>query len=93
MRISEKKIAQLAKEICVKMHGYKGITLNVALGVLESKIAGVILENMKLEDEIDKEAKMILDQHQKEIRDGMIDYSSLFRKVKDRLVKQKGFVV
>lgn len=75
------------------MHGYKGITLNVALDVLENKIAGVILENMKLEDEIDKEAKMILDQHQNEIRDGMIDYTSLFRKVKDRLVKQKGFVV
>lgn len=93
MRISEKKIAHLAKGICVKMHGYKGITLNVALDVLENKIAGVILENMKLEDEIDKEAKMILDQHQNEIRDGMIDYNSLFRKVKDRLVKQKGFVV
>ncbi|MEW6088656.1 MAG: DUF507 family protein [bacterium] len=93
MRISERKIAYLAKEISSKMYGSKGITLNVSLEVLENKISGVILENMKMEDEIDKEAKMIIEQHQKEIKDGMIDYHSFFKKVKDRLVKQKGFVV
>ena len=93
MRINESKIEYLGKEIASKMHSYKGITLDVTLEILEKKISGVILENMKQEDEIEKEAKMILEQHQKEIKDGSIDHYSILKKVKDRLVKQKGFVV
>ncbi len=93
MRINENKITYLGKEIASKMHSYKGITLNTTLGILENKISGVILENMKQEDEIEKEAKMLLEQHQKEIKDGMIDHYSFLKKVKDRLIKQKGFVV
>lgn len=93
MRINESKIEYLGKMIASKMQNYKGITLNVTLAVLENKIAGVILENMKQEDEIDKEAKMILEQHQKEIKDGSIDHYSILKKVKERLVKQKGFVI
>ncbi|MDD5771962.1 MAG: DUF507 family protein [bacterium] len=93
MRINEDKIVNMGKEIALKMQGYKGITLNATLDVLQTKISGVILENMKQEDDIDKEAKMIIEQHQKEIKDGSIDHYSLLKKVKDRLVKQKGFVI
>jgi hypothetical protein len=93
MRINENKIAVLGKEIGAKMHSSKGITFNVTLEVLENKIASVILENMKQEDEIEKEARSILEKHQKEIQDGSLDHYSLLKKVKDRLIKQKGFVI
>lgn len=93
MRISESKIENMGKDIASKMHSYEGITLDVTLKILETKISGVILGNMKQEDEIEKEAKMILEQHQKEIKDGSIDHYSILKKVKDKLVKQKGFVI
>lgn len=53
----------------------------------------VIVENLHAEEQIDAEARQILQGHAREIRDTTADYSRLLAMVKQRLARERGFVL
>jgi len=53
----------------------------------------IILENLQAEEQIDAEARKILQGHAREIRDTPADYSRLLTLVKQRLARERGFVL
>lgn len=53
----------------------------------------IILENLQAEEQIDAEARKILQGHAREIRDTTADYSRLLTLVKQRLARERGFVL
>lgn len=53
----------------------------------------VILENLQVEEQLNAEARQILQEHTKTIRDTAVDYGRLFSLVKSKLAKERGFVL
>lgn len=53
----------------------------------------IIVENLHAEEQIDAEARQILQGHAREIRDTTADYSRLLAMVKQRLARERGFVL
>lgn len=53
----------------------------------------LIAENLHAEEQIDAEARQILQGHAREIRDTTVDYSRLLTMVKQRLARERGFVL
>jgi hypothetical protein len=53
----------------------------------------VVIENLQTEDQIDTEARELLQTHARDIREKGLDYRQLFSKAKEKLARDRGFVL
>jgi hypothetical protein len=53
----------------------------------------VVVENLQTEDQIDTEARQLLQTHARDIREKGLDYRQLFSKAKEKLARDRGFVL
>ncbi|MBI4013765.1 MAG: DUF507 family protein [Candidatus Rokubacteria bacterium] len=60
-----------------------------ARGVLQK----LVVENLQTEDQIDTEARQLLQGYARDIREKGLDYRQLFSKTKEKLARDRGFVL
>ena len=53
----------------------------------------VLMENLQAEERLDAEARQILMEHTKEIRDTPVDYARLLSLVRGKLARERGFIL
>lgn len=53
----------------------------------------ILAENLLAEEKIDADARILLLDHAKEIRDSASDYNRLFTLVKGKLARERGFTL
>jgi hypothetical protein len=56
-------------------------------------IRHVILENLAAEEQLDAEARKLLMEHAKMIKDSAADYRQLLGKVREKLARERGFIL
>jgi hypothetical protein len=56
-------------------------------------ITRVIVENLQTEDQIDTDARQLLQTYARDIREKGLDYRQLFSKAKEKLARDRGFVL
>lgn len=60
---------------------------------IKVRINRIITEDMKVEDRLDEEVKSILENYMEVMRKENIPYHEMFRKVKQKLVKERNLVL
>jgi len=53
----------------------------------------ILADNMLAEERLDADARQLLLEHAKAIRDSAADYRQLFGKVKEKLARERGFIL
>lgn len=53
----------------------------------------VLVDNLLAEEKLDADARQLLLDHAKAIRDSAADYRQLFGKVREKLARERGFVL
>jgi hypothetical protein len=53
----------------------------------------ILIENLAAEDKLETDARALLMDHAKEIRDSASDYKRIFALVKTKLAKERGFTL
>jgi hypothetical protein len=53
----------------------------------------LIVENLQLEEQLDADARQLLQAHARDIREKGLDYRQLFNKAKEKLARDRGFVL
>jgi hypothetical protein len=53
----------------------------------------VIVENLQTEEQIDTDARQLLQTYARDIREKGLDYRQLFSKAKEKLARDRGFVL
>jgi hypothetical protein len=56
-------------------------------------IRHVVLENLVAEEKLDADARQLLLEHAKAIKDSSADYRQLFGKVREKLARDRGFIL
>jgi hypothetical protein len=56
-------------------------------------IRHVVLENLVAEEKLDADARQLLMEHAKAIKDSSADYRQLFGKVREKLARDRGFIL
>jgi len=62
-------------------------------GRARAAVRKVLLENLQAEERLDAEARQILQEHTRAIKDSAVDYRRLFSLVKGRLARERGFIL
>lgn len=53
----------------------------------------VVLDNLAAEDKLEEDARKLLLEHAKQIKESAADYRQLLGKVKEKLARERGFVI
>ncbi len=53
----------------------------------------VVLDNLVAEEKLEEDARKLLLEHAKQIRDSAADYRQLVGKVREKLARERGFVI
>jgi hypothetical protein len=56
-------------------------------------IRHVVMENLAAEEQLDADARKLLLDHAKAIKDSAADYRALLGKVKEKLARERGFIL
>ncbi|MHB8846718.1 MAG: DUF507 family protein [Nitrospirota bacterium] len=93
MRLSKDLIQHLAESIAANLDS-KGIAAyDVPRSAVAAKIAEVITANMMEEERLNKDVEKLLSAHEAEIARGQMDYRKVFEMTKQKLAKDRGFVL
>ncbi len=60
---------------------------------VRAAIRGVVVENIAAEEQLDADARKLLLDHAKMIKDSAADYRQLLGKVKEKLARERGFIL
>ena len=93
MRLPKEMIKHMADAIAANLES-KGIAeYEVPKSAIAEKIAEVILANMADEDKLNKDVEKLLSAHEAEIAKENMDYRKVFELTKNKLAKERGFVL
>jgi hypothetical protein len=56
-------------------------------------LARVIVDNLTVEEQLDAEARRILQDYARDIREKGLDYRQLFAKTREKLARDRGFIL
>lgn len=94
MRLSEKKIEYLAKKITEQLRNNPQLVQFLESDKsIESAIYVTILKDMQREQQLEEEARKLLQSHSKLIEQEGADYKKLLEKTKNLLAKKKGIIL
>jgi hypothetical protein len=60
---------------------------------VRAAIRRVVVENIAAEEQLDADARKLLLDHAKMIKDSAADYRALLGKVKEKLARERGFIL
>jgi hypothetical protein len=92
MRRREEIAARFAEAIVKRLVTRKLLEVKDEKGV-RAALTRVIVENLQTEDQIDTEARQLLQGYARDIREKGLDYRQLFSKTKEKLARDRGFVL
>jgi hypothetical protein len=62
-------------------------------GAARAAIRHVVIENLVAEEKLETDARQLLLDHAKAIKDSSADYRQLFGKVREKLARDRGFIL
>jgi hypothetical protein len=62
-------------------------------GAARAAIRHVVIENLVAEEKLETDARKLLLDHAKAIKDSSADYRQLFGKVREKLARDRGFIL
>lgn len=93
MRITKEFIETLSKRVVRSLIDKDLIIWEDTTDKLETIIAGIITEDLMVEDRLNEEVKTLLESKTEEYERSMMDYGRVFQMVKSKLVRERGLIL
>jgi hypothetical protein len=93
VRMSEDRVHVVAVLIAEKLLDDGAVAEPENRNLFIQKITAWIIDDLKTEDEIDREARRILQSYSRPIEEGSEEWDILFRKTREELADRKGYVL
>ncbi len=93
MRLSEERVHVVASRIVHHLIEGGAIEKPENENLLKQRIASWIIEDLKMEDEIDREARRILRSYSHPLEEGSEEWEIKLRQTKEELAARRGYVL
>ena len=93
MRITKEFVETLSKRVVRSLTDKDLIIWEEKIDKLETIVAGIIIEDLMVEDRLNEEVKTLLESKTEEYERSMMDYGRVFQMVKSKLVRERGLIL
>lgn len=92
MRLSEDRIQFIARQIAKELTDKNLLKFSGSAIVLESEIGRVIMADLKIEEEIDREVVDMIDRMQRKPPQGSAEWQALFMSKKEEIARRRNYI-
>jgi hypothetical protein len=92
MRLSEDRVHFIAQQIAKELLRQKLIRYKGTLIVLEAEITKIIMEDLAIEAEIDREVVEMIGKMKREIPPGSAEWNAIYSEKKEEIARRKNYV-
>lgn len=92
MRLSEFQVKQVCQKLLHGLRAKQLLELKKPEADVLAKMAEIFIKDLKVEDDINREAEKILAQYESQMGD-KIDRNKMFQMIKKQLVKDKNVII
>jgi hypothetical protein len=92
MRLSEKRIQFIAQQIAKELLERGEISYSGTPLVLESEVARIISDDMRIEDEIDQEVVEMISRMKRNIPQGSAEWDAIYQEKKAEIARRRNYV-
>ncbi|MBI4745785.1 MAG: DUF507 family protein [Deltaproteobacteria bacterium] len=93
MRLTKLQTEEISKVILKKLKGMDMVTVNAPEDKALHRIAEIITRDLMVEEELDREVKKFLETYEADFKSGKLEYTKMFNKIKDKLVKERDLTI
>ena len=93
MRLSEERIAQLARSIANGLLDDELVDLEIDEAKFVHLVETLIIQDLKIEDAIDEEATGWLKKHRPQLEEGTTEWEIQMERVREELAVARGYVI
>jgi len=93
MKLRRDYIDFISKQLVDRLVKKGYIQLYADPSTVQAKISQTILDDLKVEDELDAEAREILEGYTQQMRQQNIEYHEMFQRIKRKLIKERNLVL
>ena len=93
MRLSEERVTFLARQICNTLLDEELVDLEIDEERFFFLIEQLILNDLRMEDQIDEEAAAWLRKHRAHLQDGTPEWEIAIEKIKENIAVSKGYTI
>ncbi len=93
MRLRPERVENLAKKVMAALREHQRVEFVASQEQVELAIRGVILTDLRREDDLEKEAEEILRQYRQKIDMNNMSYNTLVTKTKAELAKKRRIIL
>jgi hypothetical protein len=93
MRLSKEQVEKISRIVLDNLKAKELIIFKVPEEMVLNRIVEIFLNDLKAEDELDREVEEILKGYAKEIDAGRMDYRKMFSLIKGKLAKERSIVL
>jgi len=93
MRLKPDKVEYLARKITASLQGLQRMKFAVPADQIAGAVRRVIIDDLKREDELEKEAEEILKRHRMTIDRQNLSYNTLVARTKQELARKRKIIL
>ncbi|HTP40868.1 MAG TPA: DUF507 family protein [Nitrospiria bacterium] len=93
MRMTHERIQTMAAAIVHRLVTQRAISVRNPETELVARVTALIEAELALEDQLNRDARELLKQYQRQIDSGQVDYQRMFTMVKRQLAKERGVIL
>ena len=93
MRLRPERVESLARKVTAALREHQRVEFLAPQEQVELAVRGVILADLRREDELEREAEEILAQYRQKINMNNLSYNTLVAKTKAELAKKRRIVL
>jgi hypothetical protein len=91
MKLKAPQVKKLAGLILARLKAGKLLRILTSEAKVLAKIEAIIFADLKVEEDIEREARAMMDKYRAQVESGAIDYQKMYGMIKKQLIKDKGF--
>ena len=93
MRLSEERVHFIAEQIAEQLLKKRLIATSLPKHSIIRIISRTIIEDLKVEDEINEEAREMISHMKREIPEGSSEWESTYTRLKEEIAKRRNYLI
>jgi hypothetical protein len=92
MRLSEDRVHFIAQQVAKELLDKRVVKFAGSRIMLEAEIARVILEDLRIEEEIDREVVEMIGKMKRNIPPGSAEWDAIYHQKKEEIARRKNYI-
>ncbi|HET9962395.1 MAG TPA: DUF507 family protein [Nitrospiraceae bacterium] len=93
MRLAKERIHHMADSLIARLQSLEFLEITGDRRALKSALEQAMTEELSVEDRLNAEIRQMMQQYERQIEQGQVDYQKMFTMIKQKLVRDRGLIL